>query len=89
MKHALDQLGGRRAIERQIGPSRGDLAGKVRVIAQTPAKRSALAPDLPSVAETLSNFDIVGWYGLAGPAAMPRAARSPPGSRRPAAASAV
>ena len=47
--------------------------GKVRVLAQTPAKRSVLAPDLPSVAETLPNFDIVGWYGLAGPAAMPRA----------------
>ena len=47
--------------------------GKVRVLAQTPAKRSALAPDIPSVAETLPGFDIVGWYGLAGPAAMPRA----------------
>ncbi len=48
-------------------------SGKVRVIAQTPAKRSALAPDIPSVAETLPGFDIVGWYGLAGPAATPRA----------------
>jgi len=48
-------------------------SGKVRVLAQTPAKRSALAPDIPSVAETLPGFDIVGWYGLAGPAAMPRA----------------
>ncbi len=48
--------------------------GKVRVLAQTPAKRSALAPDIPSVAETLPGFDIVGWYGLAGPAAMPRTA---------------
>ena len=47
--------------------------GKVRVLAQTPAKRSALAPDLASVAETVPDFDIVGWYGLAGPAAMPRA----------------
>jgi tripartite-type tricarboxylate transporter receptor subunit TctC len=47
--------------------------GKVRVLAQTPAKRSALAPDLPSVAETLPDFDIVGWYGLAAPAATPRA----------------
>ena len=46
--------------------------GKVRVLAQTPAKRSALAPDLPSVAETLPGFDIVGWYGLAAPAATPR-----------------
>jgi tripartite-type tricarboxylate transporter receptor subunit TctC len=48
--------------------------GKVRVLAQTPAKRSALAPDIPSVAETLPGFDIVGWYGLAAPATTPRAA---------------
>jgi tripartite-type tricarboxylate transporter receptor subunit TctC len=48
-------------------------SGKVRVLAQTPAKRSALAPDIPSVAETLPGFDIVGWYGLAAPAATPRA----------------
>jgi len=47
--------------------------GKVRVLAQTPAKRSALAPDIPSVAETLPGFDIVGWYGLAAPSATPRA----------------
>jgi tripartite-type tricarboxylate transporter receptor subunit TctC len=49
-------------------------SGKVRVLAQTPAKRSALAPDIPAVAETLPGFDIVGWYGLAAPAATPRAA---------------
>ena len=47
--------------------------GKVRVLAQTPAKRSALAPDIPAIAETLPGFDIVGWYGLAAPAATPRA----------------
>jgi tripartite-type tricarboxylate transporter receptor subunit TctC len=48
-------------------------SGKVRVLAQTPAKRSALAPDLPPIAETLPDFDIVGWYGLAAPSATPRA----------------
>jgi len=47
--------------------------GKVRVLAQTPAKRSALAPDIPSVAETVPGFAIVGWYGLAAPATTPRA----------------
>jgi tripartite-type tricarboxylate transporter receptor subunit TctC len=46
--------------------------GKVRVLAQTPAKRSTLARDIPSVAETLPGFDIVGWYGLAAPAATPK-----------------
>jgi len=48
-------------------------SGKARVIAQTPAKRSSLAPDNPSVAETVPGFDIVGWYGLAAPAATPKA----------------
>ena len=47
-------------------------AGKVRALAVTSAKRSALAPDLPSVAETVPGFDVVGWYGLAVPAGTPR-----------------
>ncbi len=48
-------------------------AGKIRALAVTSAKRSALAPDLPAVAETLPDFDIVGWYGLAAPAGTPPA----------------
>ena len=47
-------------------------AGKVRALAVTSAKRSALASDLPAVAETLPGFDIVGWYGLAAPAGTPQ-----------------
>ncbi len=46
---------------------------KVRVLAVTSAKRSALAPGIPAVAETVPGFDIVGWYGLAAPAGTPRA----------------
>jgi tripartite-type tricarboxylate transporter receptor subunit TctC len=38
----------------------------------TSAKRSALAPDLPTIAESgLPGFDVVGWYGLAAPAGTP------------------
>ena len=49
-------------------------AGKVRALAVTSAKRSALAPDLPPVADTLPGFDVVGWYGLVVPAGTPREA---------------
>ena len=47
-------------------------AGRIRALAVTSATRSALAPDLPAVAETLPGFDIVGWYGLAAPAGTPK-----------------
>ena len=47
-------------------------AGKIRALAVTSAKRSALAPELPTMAETLPGFEVVGWYGLAAPAGTPR-----------------
>jgi tripartite-type tricarboxylate transporter receptor subunit TctC len=47
-------------------------AGKIRALAVTSARRSALAPDVPTVAETLPGFNIVGWYGLAAPAGTPK-----------------
>jgi tripartite-type tricarboxylate transporter receptor subunit TctC len=48
-------------------------AGKVRALAVTTAKRSALAPELPTIAETgLAGFDINTWFGLFVPAGTPR-----------------
>jgi tripartite-type tricarboxylate transporter receptor subunit TctC len=50
-------------------------AGKLRALAVTSAKRSRLAPDLPTVAESgLPGFEVTGWYGLAAPAATAPAA---------------
>jgi tripartite-type tricarboxylate transporter receptor subunit TctC len=47
-------------------------AGKLRALAVTTAKRSALAPELPTMAEAgLSGFDISTWYGLLAPAGTP------------------
>lgn len=46
--------------------------GKLRSLAVTSAKRSALAPDLPTVAETLPGFDSITWFGLYGPKGMPQ-----------------
>jgi tripartite-type tricarboxylate transporter receptor subunit TctC len=46
-------------------------AGKIRALAVTSPQRSALAPELPTVAETLPGYEVVGWYGLAAPAGTP------------------
>ena len=45
--------------------------GKLRALAVTSLKRTALAPGLPTVSETLPGFDSVTWFGLYGPRGMP------------------
>ncbi len=48
--------------------------GKLRALAVTTAKRSSLAPELPTMAEAgLPGFDISTWYGLFAPAGTPPA----------------
>ena len=48
-------------------------AGKVKGLAVTTAKRTPLAPDLPTVAESgLPGFDISTWFGVFVPAGTPR-----------------
>ena len=48
-------------------------AGKVKALAVTTAKRSALAPELPTIAESgLPGFDISTWFGIFVPAGTPR-----------------
>ncbi len=44
--------------------------GKLRALAVTSPKRSALAPDLPAVSETLPGFESVTWFGVYGPKGM-------------------
>ena len=46
-------------------------AGRLRAIAVTTPKRLPSNPDLPTVAEALPGFEVVGWYGVIGPANMP------------------
>src|SRR5689334_23894443 len=49
-------------------------AGRVKALAVTTAKRSALAPDLPTIAESgLPGFDINTWFGIFVPAGTPHA----------------
>ncbi len=48
-------------------------AGKLRGLAVTSAKRSAAAPELPTVAEAgVPGYDVTGWYVFLAPAATPR-----------------
>jgi tripartite-type tricarboxylate transporter receptor subunit TctC len=48
-------------------------SARLRALAVTTLQRSALVPDVPSVAETLPGFEAVGWYGLVAPAGTPQA----------------
>ncbi len=45
--------------------------GKIRAVAQTTAKRSAAAPDVPTVAETVPGFEATTWFAVFAPAGTP------------------
>jgi len=46
--------------------------GKLRALAVTGASRHPNMPELPAVAEFVQGFETTGWYGLAGPAGLPK-----------------
>lgn len=46
-------------------------AGKLRLLAVTEPRRSALLKDVPTVAETLPGYEMSVWYAVFGPAGMP------------------
>ena len=71
-----DLIGGQ--VQVMIGPVVAVLplaqAGKLRALAVASLKRSALAPDLPTIAESgVPGFEITSWYGLAAPTGTPNA----------------
>ncbi len=47
-------------------------AGKLKLLAVCSPKRLANLPNVPAVAETLPGYEISTWYGLAGPAKLPK-----------------
>lgn len=71
----VDVIGGRaQFLVVDLASSQPQLkAGKLRALALTGSKRTALAPDLPTVEETLKikDFDLAAWTGLFGPAGLP------------------
>ena len=51
--------------------------GKLRALAVTTKKRSASAPDVPTMEESgVAPFDVTSWFGLVAPAGTPKAAAS-------------
>jgi tripartite-type tricarboxylate transporter receptor subunit TctC len=46
-------------------------AGRLIGIAVTTPKRVAAMPDIPAMAEALPGYEVVGWYGVMGPANLP------------------
>ncbi|GLS14700.1 Bug family tripartite tricarboxylate transporter substrate binding protein [Hydrogenophaga electricum] len=46
-------------------------AGKLKALAVTTARRSPVMPDVPALAETLTDFEIDTWWGLVAPAGIP------------------
>jgi tripartite-type tricarboxylate transporter receptor subunit TctC len=48
-------------------------SGKVKVLAVTSPKRLAVLPDVPTVAETIPGYELVGWQGVWAPTGTPPA----------------
>jgi tripartite-type tricarboxylate transporter receptor subunit TctC len=46
-------------------------AGKLRALAVTTKARSALMPELPTIADTLPGYETVAWFGVLAPAGTP------------------
>jgi tripartite-type tricarboxylate transporter receptor subunit TctC len=46
-------------------------SGKLKLLAVTESKRSALLKDTPTVAETIPGYEMAVWYGAFGPPGMP------------------
>ena len=47
-------------------------AGKLRALAVTTLKRSALLPDVPTISDTLPGYDVSIWYAIVAPGGTPR-----------------
>jgi tripartite-type tricarboxylate transporter receptor subunit TctC len=69
-----DLLGGQIPLSFNNGPeSVGQIAaGTVRALAVTTATRASFLPNVPSMAETVPGYDTEVWWGLLGPANMPK-----------------
>lgn len=47
-------------------------SGRLRALGVSSQRRSALAPDIPPVADAVPGFDAIAWYGLVAPAGTPK-----------------
>ena len=69
-----DLVGGQIQVMFDNMPSALPMAkeGKIRALAQTTAKRSAAALDVPTVAETVPGFEATTWFAVFAPAGTPK-----------------
>ena len=59
-------------IDPILGSSSHAKAGKLKVIAVTSKERVPALPNTPTVGETVAGYEFYSWYGLWGPAKMPK-----------------
>jgi len=45
-------------------------AGRIRILGITDTKRAAVAPEIPTIAETVPGYEFKNWFGLVAPAAI-------------------
>lgn len=69
-----DLLGARIQLMFAVIPTGLPLArtGRLRALAVTSAKRSAAAPDLPTISEFVPGYEFIGWQGVLAPAGTPK-----------------
>ncbi|MBX3665140.1 MAG: tripartite tricarboxylate transporter substrate binding protein [Burkholderiales bacterium] len=71
-----DLLGGQTSmVMSNVVPVQNLIAtGKLRALAVTSRQRSSILPQVPTMIEAgLADFEAIGWFGVVGPAGMPRA----------------
>jgi len=68
-----DMLGGRigLTIASAVPLSPQVKSGKLRGLAVTSPQRSAAFPELPAIAETVSGYEVINWFGIFAPAGSP------------------
>jgi tripartite-type tricarboxylate transporter receptor subunit TctC len=68
-----DLMGGQ--VQVYFGPITASIehikAGRLRAVAVTPATRSEVLPDIPTVGELVPNYEASTWYGVGAPKATP------------------
>jgi tripartite-type tricarboxylate transporter receptor subunit TctC len=70
-----DLAGGQLQVSCAVAPSLQAFvkSGRVRALGVTAAQRTLLVPGVPSIAESVPGYEIVGWYGLLAPLGTPKA----------------
>lgn len=70
----IDLIGGRIQVEFENAPAvLGQIrSGELKAIAVGTANRSAILPELPTIAETVTGYESSSWFGVLAPVATPR-----------------